>query len=293
MDPIAKTAYYCCGVRTMDAHSANPVCGDTLAERFMDAEAKAVFKHFEDLGYPNASNAARHRIVDDLLRERLAANPQLRVLLLGAGFDTRAFRLHGGDWLEVDQPSIIAIKNKIMPAAGAPNPLGRMTMDFAKDRLEDKLAEWSDATLPTVVVMEGVTMYLSPEQFADTAQALHRLLPRHTLICDLITRRFARRFSAKLRRRIVALGGEFAELMDDPASLVASQGYRQAASFSIPGRAAEHGSVRLPRWLLNTLLRSLRDGYRIYVFEGTERATEGTSGELRRNFVVGMSDRRG
>ena len=46
MDPIAKTAWYCCGARAQDARSARPVCGDTLAERFMDADAQALFERF-------------------------------------------------------------------------------------------------------------------------------------------------------------------------------------------------------------------------------------------------------
>jgi O-methyltransferase involved in polyketide biosynthesis len=43
-------------------------------------------------------------IIDDLLREELVANPNLTVVIIGAGFDTRAFRLQGGTWIELDEP---------------------------------------------------------------------------------------------------------------------------------------------------------------------------------------------
>lgn len=268
MDPIAKTAYYCCGVRMLDARSANPVCGDHLAERFMDDEARALFRRFEGFAGPNASNAARHRIVDDLLRERLAADPELPVVLLGAGFDTRAFRLAGGRWLEVDQPALIELKNRVLPVDGAPNPLVRMPVEFGRDDLHDKLAGWCEGASPAMVVMEGVSMYLSPQQLGHTLAVLHRLLPRHTLICDLMTQDFARRYSEPMRRVIRELGGDFAaELLDDPADFVAARGYRPGADYSIAGRAVAHGSVKIPRWLFNTLLRRLRDGYRLHVFE--------------------------
>ena len=266
MDPIAKTAYYCCGVRMADAQSARPVCGDHLAERFMDAESRAVFARFRHFRGPNASNAARHRIIDDLLRERLAAEPGLRVLLLGAGFDTRAFRLKGGQWLELDQPALIARKDAVLPAANAPNPLQRLAIDFARERLADKLAPWAGAA-PAVVVMEGVSMYLEPEEVRSTLSTLGELLPGHTLVCDLMTKTFARRYSGGLRRRIMELGGNFAELLDDPEGLVAAQGYRLLARHSIAGRAVEHGSVPLPRWLFNSVLRSLRDGSQVHVLE--------------------------
>src|SRR2546421_12623046 len=107
MDPIAKTAWYCCGARAADARSERPVCGDHLAERFMDGEGQSVFQRFSGRKFqaPNVSNATRHRIIDDLLRERLRAQPDLPVVLLGAGFDTRAFRLTGGRRLRLRPPA--------------------------------------------------------------------------------------------------------------------------------------------------------------------------------------------
>ncbi len=267
MDPIAKTAYYCCGVRMLDARSANPVCGDDLAERFMDADALALFQPFERFKAPNRSNAARHRIIDDLLRARLADQPGLTVVLLGAGFDTRAFRLSGGQWLELDQAPLIHLKEAVLPATDAPNPLTRVAVDFARNALPDILSAHCPADTPIVVVMEGVSMYLSPDALGGTVAALQQSLPRHTLICDLMTRHFARRYSARLRAQITTLGGDFAELADDPSACLVARGYRSHEPHSIAGRAVALGAVRIPKWVFNTLLRSLRDGYRVHVFD--------------------------
>jgi hypothetical protein len=49
--------------------------------------------------------------------------------------------------------------------------------------------------------------------------------------------------------------------------MVASLGYRQRAMWSIVGSAVEAGALRVPGWLLNSLLRTLRDGYRVYAFD--------------------------
>lgn len=249
-----------------DARSANPLCGDHLAQHFMDAEAQELFKRFERFWAPNASNVARHRIIDDLLRKYLQINPGLRVLLLGAGFDTRAFRLAGGQWLELDQPALISLKESRLPSAGAPNSLQRVGIDFSRESLAEKLVDWRRPE-PTLVVMEGVSMYLRPEQLQATLDALGQVFPRHLLVCDLMTPTFARRYSSGLRRRIRELGGDFAELLDDPAHFVTASGYRQLGRFSIAGRAVEHGALPIPRWIFNALLRSLRDGYQVHVFE--------------------------
>jgi len=243
------------------------VCGDHLAERFMDEEARALFRRFEGFAAPNASNAARHRIVDDLVRERLAADPELPVVLLGAGFDTRAFRLEGGRWLEVDQPALIDLKNRILPADGAPNPLLRIPVEFGRDDVHGKLAAWCEGASPGVVVMEGVSMYLSPQQLGYTLAVLHRLLPRHTLICDLMTKDFARATVSPC----AASSGSWAAISPPRCWTIRRTSWRREATarrrLLLAGRAVQHGSVKITRWLFNTLLRRLRDGYRLHVFE--------------------------
>ena len=136
---VARTAWYCCGVRWADAQKREPICGDRFAELFMTDEAQALFRRFADLKYPNIANATRARIVDDWLRDRLLGDPEQRIVILGAGFDARAFRLPGGRFLEIDEAALIAEKERVLPAARSPQPLTRMAIDFSAERLEDKL----------------------------------------------------------------------------------------------------------------------------------------------------------
>ena len=42
---------------------------------------------------------------------------------------------------------------------------------------------------------------------------------------------------------------------------------RAADSTSIVGRAIEAGTLRIPRWVFNSILRELRDGYAVWTFE--------------------------
>jgi methyltransferase (TIGR00027 family) len=265
MDGVAKTAYYCCGVRAQDAAKKEPVCGDQFAELFMDEEGREVFDRFADLRMPNASNATRTRIIDDWLRDRILADPDLQVVVLGAGFDSRAFRLPGGRWTELDHPALIAIKDQKLPASRAPNPLTRVGIDFATQKLEDKLPALQGDH--TVVVMEGVSMYLTDIQLKTTLSALQWAYPRHTLICDLMTKTFSERYGAEVRRRIADIGGQFAALVDNPAKAVARSGYHEIARSSMMARARELGAVPIPMFILSTFLKTLRDGYAAYVFD--------------------------
>jgi methyltransferase (TIGR00027 family) len=269
LDGVAKTAYYCCGVRAEDARKRQPIVGDQFAELFMGEEGEAVFRRFADLRMPNASNAARTRIIDDWLRDRLLAEPDLRVILLGAGFDSRAFRLAGGRWLEIDQPAVIALKNEKLPASRAPNPLDRIAINFSTEKLEDKL-EAFDGERP-VIVLEGVSMYLTQAQLKATLSVLAWRFPRHTLMCDLMSKDFFERYGAKVHDRIVELGGKFAGLAEDPSAVVRSAGYRQLSRVSMVARARELGAIPVPMFMLNTFLRPLRNGYCAYVFEAEGR----------------------
>ena len=101
-NPISRTAYYTLAVRNWDAAQPRPMCGDSLARSFMNPEAEGVWQQFKRYHRANASNAARHAIIDEHLSTVLEARPQARVIIIGAGFDTRAFRLKGGRWIEVD-----------------------------------------------------------------------------------------------------------------------------------------------------------------------------------------------
>ena len=131
MKPISKTAFYCCGIRMQDAERAKPVCGDVYAKVFMNEDGLKILDTFKDEAGPNTSNIARHRIIDDLLRVELAAHRDLTVVIIGAGFDSRAYRLKGGAWVELDEPQVIAYKNERLPESKCQNELHRNSIDFS------------------------------------------------------------------------------------------------------------------------------------------------------------------
>lgn len=263
--PVARTALYCCVIRADDAASPRPVCGDTFASRFLDDTIRRDLAPLLRQKYPAASNVARHRLIDDLVREALATNPHRRIILLGAGLDTRAFRLAGGNWFELDDPGLLAFKEARLPAADAPNPLTRIPVSFATDtpgRYLPALAGDDEA----LVILEGVSMYLSDAAIADLAAALKSALPRATLICDLMSPAFAGRFSRQLRGALERMGAKFGVQTEHPHFAIERAGLRPLRRFSIVERAVDAGSVRIWRWLLNSVLRELRDGYAVWVF---------------------------
>ena len=264
-NPISRTAYYTLAVRAADAAEARPILGDTFAQRFMNDGAKAVWEEFTSFTKANASNAARHAMIDEHLRRALAADPQATIVIIGAGFDTRAFRLRGGHWFEIDEPEILTYKEAGCRLCTAPNPLQRIAIEFAREPLAEKLAM---ITAPSSVhiVIEGVLMYLTREQRLSLLKTVSERFPHHTIYCDLMSQPFFEKYSRDIHVKIAGMGATFTEMEDAPERLFTDNGYTMVDSASVPLHAAEHANIGIPVFALRYFMRTLRDGYVVAVF---------------------------
>ena len=265
MKPISKTAFYCCGVRMQDAEREQPVCGDTYARVFMNEQGLQILELFKDETRPNTSNVGRHRIIDDLLRQELAVNQNLTVVIIGAGFDSRAFRLKGGTWVELDEPQVITYKEERLPAATSDNELHRIPIDFANDSLEQKLASFTGRS-PVTVVVEGVLMYLEEAAIDQLLQTLRRLFPQHRLICDLMTRDFFENTAGSIHEKVTSMGATFKFAVDHPEEVFIRNGYRLLETIPIIEQSVLLEAVEIPPEVWQTIQPNLPQGYSIYVW---------------------------
>ena len=264
-NPVSQIAYYTLGVRVWDAARRHPVAQDDYAKNLVSAESRRIWERFRRFTQQNGANAAGHRIISDLVQAQLTSDPERRVIVIGCGFDTRAFRLTGGRWVEVDEPAILAIKDTKLPASHARNELVRIPIRFDLAYIEDRLSSFATSER-TLVVVEGVLTYLSHNQVRELAASLKALFPRHTLYCDLMGKSYFDKYGHALYKEIRALGAHFPPMSEEPEKLFEGEGYLVANSFSVPLRGAELGSMRIPVFLVR-LLRGLRDGYRIWQLE--------------------------
>ncbi len=249
-----------------DAERDKPVCGDTYAKVFMNEQGLQILETFKDETRPNISNVARHRLIDDLLRQELTANPNLTVVIIGAGFDTRAFRLKGGTWIELDEPQVIAYKDERLPAATSDNELQRISIDFATDSLEQKLAAFSGRS-PVTIVIEGVLGYLEQAAIEKLLETLRRLFPRHKLICDLMTRDFFEKTATTIHEKLTGMGATFKFTIDNPEEVFLKNGYRQLEKIEVVEKAVLFEAGEIPSDVWQTIQPTLPYGYAIHVFE--------------------------
>lgn len=125
---------------------------------------------FIDRRFPGICDTAvsRIRFVDDCLRARLADGID-QVVLLGAGYDARAYRfeaLKHKRVFEVDHPSTQKLKRAKLQTIFNPLPghVRFVPVDFEKERLPEKLsAAGYDPSRRTLFIWEGVCKYLTAE----------------------------------------------------------------------------------------------------------------------------------
>ncbi|WP_204803836.1 class I SAM-dependent methyltransferase [Mycobacterium riyadhense] len=266
LTPVSRTAFYCCGMRAVDARSARSICADIYADDLLTDEGRAIFAMFHGSARQNVSTVVRSRIFQDEIAAHLKADPDLQIVNIGAGFDSRAFRIAGGRWFEIDEPAIIEHKNARLPERDCPNPLQRIAVEFDNDELVTALRV-CDPGANTLIVMEGVSMYLKRVQVIELLQALREALPTHTLICDLMNRTFFEKHMGKAYEAITALGSEFKLREPQPEYLFLGNGYQHNGDpISIVGRARDFGVLWVPGLLFRTILKSVRDGYCVHSF---------------------------
>jgi methyltransferase (TIGR00027 family) len=265
LNPVSDTAFYTCGIRTQDAESAHPVLNDKFAPAFMNERGKEVFAAFKNDKIGNTAHLARHGTIDQLVRARVQADPDTHVIMVGAGFDSRAYRIQGGRWFELDEPAVIAYKNERLAIADCPNSLTRIAVDFSAGQLGNLLPRVAEDA-KVVVVIEGVFFYLSEMEIDATLYALRAAYPRHVLICDLMTRQFIEKRNKKINKNLQQLNAPFKFFSDSPSSVFVRTGYRIASETSIITRTLELMMGRIGS-LIAWLKPKTVSGYMLYTFE--------------------------
>jgi methyltransferase (TIGR00027 family) len=195
---------------------------------------------------------ARTCFFDELLKDAMV-NGIGQVVILGAGFDSRAIRFaqHRSRFFEVDQLATQDRKRTLLAKAGLLSPAIYVTADLEKDSLAECLAGAGfDAALPSFLLCEGLVEYLSAEAVDELLRALRELAaPGSLLVLNPLYRSTGR---ARLYRMIEKLaarwGGEHRKFRADPAEAVAL--LRETGWRSMQVREAE---ALYDRYLANTL----------------------------------------
>ena len=248
-----------------DAKRRRPICGDDYAKLFMDPEAIAAFAPLLKDNTTNSVSAVRHRIIDDHIRATIAERGDISIVTIGAGFDSRPYRIKGGRWIEIEEEPILAIKNERLPISKCGNDLQRIKIDFSLESLRNVLTPFRSEQF-CVFVFEGVFLYLQEKQISESLSAIRELFADHNVICDLMRRYALERRGTKVKTTIENLGAMF-QVVDNPFEPFTKNDYRPLHTWSIATKNVEY---ELPTWLhfmSRMVPKRVRNGYVVSLFE--------------------------
>lgn len=124
---------------------------------------------------------ARTIVLDELVQNYVTEHPNAVVINIACGLDTRFYRVDNGKlrWFNLDLPVTIEVRKKFLEETGRVSVLPYSAMDEAwAEEVHKTLNAETDLdneTRPTLVIIEGLTMYLSKED----VQKIFTIIRKH------------------------------------------------------------------------------------------------------------------
>lgn len=152
---------------------ASGAAGERTVKWAQSQTSVAIYEAF-DWMLPGQFEAFAHRkaFCERQVRDGIGAGVT-QILVLGAGYDTMGWRLapefSGVNFFEIDHPATARLKDRGIDAMGRRKNLCLIAEDLGKRELVDVLKtnnSW-DLSAQTVIVAEGLVMYLPPEAVLD------------------------------------------------------------------------------------------------------------------------------
>ncbi|GLF99615.1 SAM-dependent methyltransferase [Streptomyces yaizuensis] len=172
---VGRTALLVAAARAIETHRPDALARDPFAAPFVRAAPDTAGWPLHPDHVPGGAAdplwgrlggyfALRTRVLDDHLLARARSGTR-QVVLLGAGLDSRAFRLgwpHGCVVYEIDSAEVLEFKRTVLDATGAAPTAERRALaaDLRHDWATALLCAGFDPAAPTAWLAEGLLLYL-------------------------------------------------------------------------------------------------------------------------------------
>ena len=184
---------------------------DPKAEQIWEAEGFALKGKSRSrwLAYYMGIRAA---VFDAWVKQQLKTCPGAVVVHMGCGMDSRVLRVGtmGSKWYDVDFPEVIREREKYYTRTAEYQMLAG---DLRDSGWLEQIPEKESA----IVIMEGVSMYLTPEQLRELTENLNNHFDRIAFLMDCYTPKAAK--LSQYKNPINDVGVTKVYGMDDPTML--------------------------------------------------------------------------
>ena len=175
---VSDTARWVAIYRAMESARPDALFSDPYARRLAGARGEEIVRTMPRGRAMAWSMIVRTAVLDELIVRAVERDGVHTVVNLAAGLDTRPYRLPlptGLRWIEADFPDLLAYKEAQLDGEKPRCQLERVAIDLTDG--ERRRAFFDDAVSGggggTLVVAEGLLVYLAPEEVATLADDLH------------------------------------------------------------------------------------------------------------------------
>lgn len=134
---------------------------------------------------------ARTIVLDRLVEGFLAQHQSAAVVNLACGLDTRCYRMSGyAHWYNLDLPETIAVREKLLPES-------RKISQIAMSAMDDWGGEIKGTSTDVLVIIEGLTMYLSESDVKRIFDVIAARFDRATVLVETMNPMVVKRFKEK------------------------------------------------------------------------------------------------
>jgi O-methyltransferase involved in polyketide biosynthesis len=243
LDGVSATALWTLHNRASEAKRSDGVIRDPWAVTLFDA----ISYDYRKFGRPNQSHGLRALAFDGAARTYLTAHPKASVVALAEGLQTSFWRLDRAGvaneltWYSVDLPSVMELREKLLPHHERVVPLAQSALDRSwMERVDDSRGVF--------ITAEGLLMYLEPDGALGLIRECAARFPGGQMMFDSIPRWLSARTlkGLKLSDRYIAPPMPFSLTADEGLALAESiSGVRAAHDIALP---AGRGIFKLAAW---------------------------------------------
>lgn len=180
MNEVNKTLYIPLYGKSM-VSKQRIILKDSMAEKIWEAERFEI-KGKSKSKWLSYNMAMRARIFDDWTREQLCQYKDALVLHIGCGLDSRCIRINMpyAVWIDGDFPDVISIRKKYYNESECYHMISFDASD------PENVYDLPDRKI-AIVILEGISMYLSNEQLNTFFRALAKKYSSLHILMDVYT----------------------------------------------------------------------------------------------------------
>lgn len=246
--PLAATAHWTAAARAGESARIDHLFDDPYAEALAGPEGMA---WLAKRGPMTSAMVIRTRYFDEFLLDAANHNNLRQIVILAAGFDTRAYRLGwpaGTRLFELDQPIVLNHKAQVLAALGAEPACERIPIstNLFGNWPSDLLSGGFDAEKPAAWLLEGFLFYIPAPAITNILEDVTAFsAPGSRLGFDIVN---CLTLTSPITKAWIDMqaqeGAPWIGALDEPETLLAHLGW--TASITQPGAP----DAQFERWAL-------------------------------------------